>query len=135
MDDKQIKGETVKAFWNMLKSSKPPKGILIIAVLLSIVETGSGLIVPLLTKDLVDQLASSSLELSIILVLALAFVLQAVTSGFAYYLMTYIGEKVVSSIRERLWAHILKLPIPFFDTFESGETISRVTQDTNTVKT
>ncbi|TXC91873.1 ABC transporter ATP-binding protein [Metabacillus litoralis] len=135
MDDKQIKGETVKAFWNMLKNSKPPKGILIIAVLLSIVETGSGLIVPLLTKDLVDQLASSSLELSIILVLALAFVLQAVTSGFAYYLMTYIGEKVVSSIRERLWAHILKLPIPFFDTFESGETMSRVTQDTNTVKT
>lgn len=135
MEDKQIKGETVKAFWNILKSSKPPKGILIVALLLSIVETGSGLIVPLLTKDLVDQLASSSLELSIILILAFAFVLQAITSGFAYYLMTYIGEKVVSSIRERLWAHILKLPIPFFDTFESGETMSRVTQDTNTVKT
>ncbi|WP_226665568.1 ABC transporter ATP-binding protein [Metabacillus litoralis] len=135
MENKQIKGETVKAFWNMLRKSNPPKGILIVAILLSIIETGSGLIVPLLTKDLVDQLASSSLELSIILLLTLAFVLQTVTSGFAYYLMTYIGEKVVSSIRERLWAHILKLPISFFDKHESGETMSRVTQDTNTVKT
>lgn len=48
--------------------------------------------------------------------------------------MTYIGESIVASIRKRLWEQILFLPIPFFDKNQSGETMSRVTQDTNIVK-
>ena len=48
--------------------------------------------------------------------------------------MTYIGEAIVASIRKRLWEQVLSLPIPFFDQHQSGETMSRVTQDTNIVK-
>ncbi|MEH7390143.1 ABC transporter ATP-binding protein [Bacillus sp. JJ1474] len=123
-----------KAFSQLLKEANPPKLIFILAIFLSLIETGAGLIVPLFTKSLVDQLAASALETSLIILLAAAFIVQTISSGFSFYFMTYIGEAIVASIRKRLWEQILLLPIPFFDKHQSGDTMSRVTQDTNIVK-
>ena len=123
-----------KNFWQLLKESNPPKLIFVIAITLSLLETGAGLIVPLFTKNLVDQLSTSALEMSVIILLAVAFIVQTISAGFSFYFMTYIGESIVASIRKRLWEQILFLPIPFFDKNQSGETMSRVTQDTNIVK-
>lgn len=123
-----------KAFWQLLKDANPPKWIFILAIFLSLIETGAGLIVPLFTKDLVDQLAASALETSLIILLSAAFIIQTIASGFSFYFMTYIGESIVAALRKRLWTQILFLPIPFFDKHQSGETMSRVTQDTNIVK-
>lgn len=130
-----LKMNHVKEFWSLMKGANPPKLIFFLAVFLGIVETGAGLVVPLFTRSLVDQLAQSALELSVILLLVLAFIAQTISSGFSYYLMTYIGEYIVASIRKRVWNHIIHLPIPYFDEHESGETMSRVSQDTTTVKT
>lgn len=129
------KADHVRTFWLLIKDSKPPVKILCVAVILSLLETGAGLIVPLFTKSLVDQLSQSALELSVILLLGVAFVVQAVSSGFSYYFMTNLGESIVASIRKRLWQHVLHSPIPYFDQHESGDTMSRITQDTNTIKT
>ncbi|MCM3411735.1 ABC transporter ATP-binding protein [Metabacillus litoralis] len=129
------KADHVRTFWLLIKGSKPPVKILCVAVILSLLETGAGLIVPLFTKSLVDQLSQSALELSVILLLGVAFVVQTVSSGFSYYFMTYLGESIVASIRKRLWQHVLHSPIPYFDQHESGDTMSRITQDTNTIKT
>lgn len=130
-----LKMNHVKEFWNLLKSANPPKTIFFLAVFLGLLETGAGLIVPLFTRSLVDQLAASALEFSIILLLGLAFIAQTISSGFSYYLMTYIGEYIIASLRKRLWNHVIHLPIPYFDEHESGETMSRISQDTTTVKT
>ncbi|KOP71732.1 ABC transporter ATP-binding protein [Cytobacillus solani] len=132
--NKEITSTNWKAFWQLLKEANPPKWIFILAIFLSLIETGAGLIVPLFTKALVDQLAASALEASLIILLAAAFIIQTVSSGFSFYFMTYIGEAIVASIRKRLWEQVLSLPIPFFDQHQSGETMSRVTQDTNIVK-
>ncbi|WP_282154395.1 ABC transporter ATP-binding protein [Cytobacillus gottheilii] len=123
-----------KSFWHLIKMSNPPKWLFFIAIILSLVETAAGLVVPLLTKSLVDQMAASALEASLIVFFAAAFILQTISSGFSYYFMTYMGEKIVASLRQRLWRHVLTLPIPYFDQHESGETMSRITQDTNIVK-
>ncbi|MGD6941847.1 ABC transporter ATP-binding protein [Cytobacillus gottheilii] len=123
-----------KSFWHLIKMSNPPKWLFFIAILLSLVETAAGLVVPLLTKSLVDQMAASALEASLIVFFAAAFILQTISSGFSYYFMTYMGERIVASLRKRLWRHVLTLPIPYFDQHESGETMSRITQDTNIVK-
>lgn len=135
MEKERLQVNHVKKFWNLIKDSQPPKLIFILAIFLGLLETGAGLVLPLFTRSLVDQLAQSALELYVILLLGLAFVIQTISSGFSYYFMTYIGESIVASIRKRLWNHIIHLPIPYFDEHESGETMSRVSQDTNTVKT
>ncbi|WP_456271262.1 ABC transporter ATP-binding protein [Bacillus sp. AK031] len=122
-------------FIHLLKIGRPSKWIFGGALLLSLLETAASLIVPLFTKSLVDQISGAGIEMSLILLLLAAFVVQAVAGGFSHYLMTYIGETFVAKIRETLWNHVLELPIPFFDSQQSGETMSRITQDTNTVKT
>ncbi|WP_394185435.1 ABC transporter ATP-binding protein [Metabacillus halosaccharovorans] len=136
MEQKSIpKVDHIRAFWSLIKKAKPPVKIFCVAAILSLLETGAGLIVPLFTKSLVDQLSQSTLELSVIFLLLFAFILQTVSSGLSYYFMTYIGESIVASIRKRLWKHVLHSPIPYFDQHESGDSMSRITQDTNTIKT
>ncbi len=134
MNEERKNKQNWRSFWQLIKAAKPPKWIIFAAIILSLFETTAGLIVPLFTKNLVDQLAASALELSLIGMLAAAFIIQTISAGFSFYLMTYIGEAIIASIRKRLWEQILHLPIPFFDKNQSGETMSRVTQDTNIVK-
>lgn len=124
----------VKVFLNLLKGVQPPKWLFVVAIILSILETVASLILPLFTRSLVDSLAASSLEMSVILWLAVAFIIQTIAAGFSYYSMSYIGEFIVAGIRRKLWDHVLHLPVPFYDEHESGETMSRVTQDANILK-
>ncbi|WP_096155436.1 MULTISPECIES: ABC transporter ATP-binding protein [Bacillus] len=123
-----------QSFLQFIKGSNVPKGLLAIALTISVIETIAGLVVPVFTMFLVDELSTTSFQVSTILFLAAAFVVQTISAGFSFYLLSYIGEKIVASIRNNLWKHVLALPIPFFDQNESGETMSRLTQDTNTVK-
>lgn len=124
-----------RQFLRMLYEAMPPKWILIAALILSIAESAGGLIVPIFTRDLIDQFAASGIDYRVILWLTAAFILQAAAGGLSFYLMTYIGETFVRRIRTRLWDHVLKLKVSYFDKHESGELMSRVTQDTNTIKT
>ncbi|MCD7036522.1 ABC transporter ATP-binding protein/permease [Metabacillus sp. GX 13764] len=131
-----MKGKNqLSSFIQLLKLEKPPVSMVVTVFLLSLLETGASLIVPLFTKQLVDQVSGAGLKPNIIVLLVSAFVLQTISGGVLYYLLSYIGETIVKGIRTSLWAHILKLPISYFDKHQSGETMSRITQDTNTIKT
>ncbi|WP_100330988.1 ABC transporter ATP-binding protein [Bacillus xiapuensis] len=133
-NDEQSAALRWKSFLQMFTKSELSKWMMIAAVALSLLETAAGLVVPLFTRDLVDQLAENQLRASVILWLCGSFFIQILSGGFSFYLMSYIGESVVQSIRQRLWKQILALPISYFDQHESGETMSRVTQDTNMIK-
>lgn len=123
-----------REFMNMMRGAVPSGWMFLFAALLALVEAAGGLIVPIFTRDLIDQFTISGINAGVVLWLTAAFIIQAAAGGFSYYMMTYIGETFVKNIRKRLWNHMLKLRVPFFDKHESGELISRVTQDTNTVK-
>ncbi|MEK5272123.1 ABC transporter ATP-binding protein [Aeribacillus sp. FSL K6-8394] len=114
--------------------ANPPFWIFVAAIVLSLLEAATGLVVPIFTRDLIDRFSTSSIETHLIFLLIAVFILQSATSGFSYYLMSYIGEYIVAKIRSKLWNHVLYLPIPYFDRHESGELMSRITQDTYTVK-
>ena len=129
------KKPSAASFINLLKRVKWPVKIMIIALLLAIVETIASLVVPLITSQLVDSLTLASFNWKIIGFLLIMFVLQAISGGFSFYMLTYIGEKVVANMREQLWSKILTLPISYYDQHETGETMSRITQDTSTLKT
>ncbi|TVZ85306.1 ATP-binding cassette subfamily B protein AbcA/BmrA [Aeribacillus composti] len=121
-------------FKKLIKMANPPFWIFVAAIVLSLLEAATGLVVPIFTRDLIDRFSTSSIETHLIFLLIAVFILQSTTSGFSYYLMSYIGEYIVAKIRSKLWNHVLYLPIPYFDRHESGELMSRITQDTYTVK-
>ncbi|MGP0580291.1 ABC transporter ATP-binding protein [Paenibacillus peoriae] len=120
-------------FIKLIASAHPPKAILIIALILTLIQTIAGLIVPMMTKGLIDGLTFSSLNRMVIVGLLGAFVLQAVASAVSIYMLNYAGHKIVANLRKRLWHKILSLPIPYFDRNRSGDTMSRVTNDTSLI--
>ncbi|PLT33617.1 ABC transporter ATP-binding protein [Bacillus sp. V5-8f] len=124
-----------KPFLQLIITEKPPVLLISTVLVFSLLETAASLVVPLFTKRLVDLMAGGEVQTSVILLLIGAFIAQTVAGGFSFYLLTYIGEKVIEGVRRRLWKHILQLPVSFFDANQSGETLSRITQDTNTIKT
>lgn len=128
------KPSAFRSFLALLKMLKWPIGITIFALILALIETIAGLVVPLVTKDLVDSLATSLFDWKMIALLFIIFIAQAVTGGVSFYLLTYIGERVVADLREKLWHKLLRLPIVYYDQNETGETMSRITQDTSTLK-
>ncbi|PSA94912.1 multidrug ABC transporter permease [Bacillus atrophaeus] len=122
------------AFFTLVKKTKPSYGKLAFALTLSIVTTLVSLLIPLLTKQLVDGFSMSSLSGGQIGLIVLVFVIQAGLSAYATYALNYSGQKIISGLRDLLWKKLIKLPVSFFDTKASGETISRVTNDTMVVK-
>ena len=111
-----------------------PKWMIAFAFLFSLVETGFGLVIPLLTMNFIDSFTEGGISPLLLGGVALLLIVQAVLSGIAFYLMRKIGEYVVAYIRNRVWRHVIGLPVGFFDNEESGELMSRILQDTSVIK-
>ncbi|WP_269410383.1 ABC transporter ATP-binding protein [Lentibacillus daqui] len=124
----------LKPFFSLILSTNIPKVALTIGLIASILTTIAGLVVPLLTKQLVDGFSASSLSIPLITAIACAFIIQAVVNGLSTYLLTAVGQKIVANLRENMWVKLIRLPISYFDKTSSGETVSRVVNDTNIVK-
>ncbi|WP_435921086.1 ABC transporter ATP-binding protein [Paenibacillus sp. DYY-L-2] len=123
------------AFYRLLKETKPSVGLLVIAIVLSIVSTLVGLVIPMFTKNLVDGFSLAALDRKQIIMLVAAFASQTLASGVGIFLLNYIGQKMVASLRDRLWKKMLVLPVSYFDNNRTGESVSRMTNDTGVIKT
>ncbi|MFB6804528.1 ABC transporter ATP-binding protein [Peribacillus butanolivorans] len=123
-----------RQFIRLVQQTKPSKRMIGIALVLSLSTTGVGLLVPLFTKNLINDFSISSLSTERITLLVLAIIVQALASGFSIYLLNRIGQSVVAGIRDQLWRKLLVLPVNYFDEHQSGETVSRMTNDTTVVK-
>lgn len=124
----------MQQLWTLLSSSQFPKKHLVVVLFFSLIETAAGLAVPLLTMSLINDFSIDGFTWSTVAIVVGVLILQAVLGGFTYYLMRRLGERVVANLRNSLWKHVLFLKVPYFDAHESGETMSRITQDTGVVK-
>src|SRR5690606_7422438 len=124
----------LKQLWELIKKSKFPKKLVIVVFVLSIIETLASLAVPLFTMNMINNFSTTGFAWTAVTAVALILVIQAVLSGLTYFLMRMLGERIVANLRNTLWQHILHLKTPYFDAHESGETMSRITQDTSVVK-
>ncbi|MCL7749778.1 ABC transporter ATP-binding protein [Halalkalibacter alkaliphilus] len=124
----------LKPFLSLVLSTKIPKTGLIIGLIASIITTLAGLIVPLLTRELVDGFSVEALSISIMFAIGLAFLVQAILNGLSIYLLSAVGQKVVARLREIIWVKLLRLPVTYFDNHSSGESVSRVVNDTSIIR-
>lgn len=121
-------------FIQLIKDTKPSIWMISIAVFLSVINTLVGLVIPLVTKTLVDTLSFTNIDYRIILLLIVAFVGQAVAGGVSVYLLSVIGQHIVAQLRVRLWDKLIVLPVAFYDKFRSNEMVSRMINDTAVLK-
>lgn len=130
--DRQKNG--LKPFFSLILATNIPKLALTIGLIASVITTLAGLVVPLLTKNLVDGFSVSSLSIPLIIAIVAAFIIQAVVNGISTYLLTAVGQRIVARLRDNMWVKLIRLPVSYFDRTSSGETVSRVVNDTNIVK-
>ncbi|WP_417714832.1 ABC transporter transmembrane domain-containing protein [Roseibium sp. SCP15] len=58
----------------------------------------------------------------------------ATASATRYFLVMWIGERVVAEVRSDVFAHMTRLSPSFYDSAKSGEILSRLTADTTQIK-
>ncbi|MDU6960964.1 MAG: ABC transporter ATP-binding protein [Staphylococcus sp.] len=110
-----------------------PYGLIITAVIISSLGSLSGLLIPLFTGRLVDKFSTNNINWNIVVLFASIFIINALLSGLGIYLLSKIGEKMIYGIRSLLWEHMIKLKMLFFDKNESGQLMSRLTDDTKVI--
>src|SRR5258707_12559867 len=65
--------------------------------------------------------------------LVVALVL-AIASGGRYYLVSWLGERVVGNLRRDLFAHVLRLGPAWFEVKRSGDVMSRISADAQLIE-
>ncbi|HDC8009764.1 TPA: ABC transporter ATP-binding protein [Staphylococcus aureus] len=117
----------------LFKKLSWPVGLIVAAITISSLGSLSGLLVPLFTGRIVDKFSVSHINWNLIALFGGIFVINALLSGLGLYLLSKIGEKIIYAIRSVLWEHIIQLKMPFFDKNESGQLMSRLTDDTKVI--
>ncbi|MCB0049957.1 MAG: ABC transporter ATP-binding protein, partial [Caldilinea sp.] len=70
----------------------------------------------------------------LVLALIAIFVLGAITGGLMFYSMGWAGQHVLRNIQEEVFAHLHKLSLGYYSRNESGDLMSRITNDTSTLQ-
>jgi len=70
-----------------------------------------------------------------VIVLVAVVVLLAGASYARFYLISWVGERVVADLRVAVFNHVIGLNLGFFETRSTGEILSRISTDTTLVQT
>lgn len=114
---------------NLIKLASISKKLFALSLIISIISTLLGLIMPIYLKIIIDQFQRTGLKsLDIILIIVL-FISSAILGSISLYIFKYIGSKSMLKIRSRIWENVLKLDLATIYKYESGEIISRLKND------
>ncbi|MGH8855114.1 MAG: ABC transporter transmembrane domain-containing protein, partial [Telluria sp.] len=122
------------------RAAHPDRRHLAWATLWLVVAAGLEVVGPLLGKMLIDDhLLTRNLDWTRIWLLLGGLVLTGWASSWIRYLqlirLSGLAMRSVRRLREWVYGHVLRLPMAFFDRAITGQLVSRVTNDTEAVKT
>ncbi|HCU06632.1 MAG TPA: ABC transporter permease [Holosporales bacterium] len=107
------------------------------ACLCMIIAALSTAALPFLIKDVFDDVFTKGDIKQLIIfcgTVLLAFICKGLASYGESVLMTWVGQKVISDIQNRLFKHLMQLDLLFFHNTTTGELLSRFTNDVNLMR-
>jgi len=116
----------------LLAYLRPHRRRMIAAFLLMIVASALSLVAPYLIKVAIDQpIAQGDTAglTQLALLTAITFVGLYLASSGQQYLLSWVGQRVLATLRAQLFRHLQALPLGYHDTHIVGVTISRVIND------
>lgn len=115
----------------------PYKGTLLFALLALLVAAAAMLILPMALRLLIDRGFAAN-DVTTINRYFAGFLVVALVFGFfaalRFYLVTWLGEKVVADIRNAVYRRVIFMDPTFFEVTKTGEVLSRLTTDTTLVQ-
>jgi len=88
------------------------------------------LIKPIFDEVLIQQVNLGPVALAIVVL----YLAKGVFSYFSTYLMSYVGQRTVMDLRNRLYGHILRQSVDFFSSKSTGTLMSHITTDVERVQ-
>ena len=112
---------------------KPYRGGIVVAVIALMFAAGAVLVMGAGLRALIDEGFrgdnAALLDNALIGLLAVIAVLAMATYG-RFYMVSWVGERVVADLRRAVFDHVLRLSPAFFEVTRVGEVLSRLTADT-----
>ncbi|OGU54870.1 MAG: antibiotic ABC transporter ATP-binding protein [Ignavibacteria bacterium RBG_13_36_8] len=132
--DDEILGKAydAKLMKRLLGYVKPYKKYVVLAILLNVVVAALGPVRPYLTKIAIDDYIASKNFNGLILISVLLFgslFLQSIIQYFLTYYTQLMGQKIIFDLRVKIFSHVQKLALKFFDKTPIGRIVTRVTND------
>jgi ATP-binding cassette, subfamily B, multidrug efflux pump len=120
----------------LLTYVKPYQLLVAGALALLCVEGALQLVGPILTRRVIDiaiPAKDSALVLTSCVLFLVTLIAQFLCSYGETWLTTTLGQRVMRDLRLKIFAHLQRLPISFFDRNPVGRLITRVTSDVETL--
>jgi subfamily B ATP-binding cassette protein MsbA len=113
------------------------RGSLAIGLALMVVNRLSGFVLPWTSKFLIDDIIGKH-QAQLLMPLAgaavLATIIQAATSFTLSQVVSIAAQRAITEMRKRVQAHVLRLPVSYFDSTKTGVLISRIMSDAEGVR-
>ncbi|MES2312250.1 MAG: ABC transporter transmembrane domain-containing protein [Pseudomonadota bacterium] len=99
--------------------------------------SGASLVLPMAFRHIIDQGFGHSSQAVInetfIALFGVALVL-AIATAARYFCITLLSERALASLRQKLYAQVIRLDVSFFERSRVGELLSRLSADTEVVQ-
>ncbi len=132
-----------KIKWGVLKRLLPylleHKAMLITALILVITSSALALAGPKLSGEAIKAIECGEANVNFKRVflfcglMAIFYIISSILSYFLSILMIKLSKKISFRMRKQVFNHLLKLPIGFFDKNQTGDIISRLSYDIDTI--
>jgi ATP-binding cassette subfamily B protein len=127
-----------KSLSGLLPFIRPYRWQVVCAVIFLMLAAGTTLAFPFALRALIDQglVVQSDANLLIVqfLELFLVTVALAVFSAVRFFMVSWLGERITNDVKNSVYAHVLRQSPTFFETTQSGEVLSRLTNDATLVQ-
>ncbi len=136
---KPVASEKKLAVQLLLQAAQPEKRHVVLGIVFLFLASGLEAVGPILGKAFIDHyLLPRNNDMWMMASLLLLFVLTGWLATWLRYLqlsrLAGVAMRSVRRLREQVYAHVLRLPMAFFDKAITGQLVSRVTNDTEAVK-
>ncbi len=116
---------------------RPHLGRLLLAGLCMAVAAGATAALAYLMEPVLDRIFLEK-DRELLIVVPLAVIVITLIRGAATYgqavLMAFVGQRVIADLQSRVFAHILRFDLAFFQDTASGKLVSRLTNDVNMMR-
>ncbi|MFJ2950474.1 MULTISPECIES: ABC transporter ATP-binding protein [unclassified Streptomyces] len=121
--------------WRLLLGYvRPHRWALLGGAVLSLMTGATGLMLPLVARDLIDDLSDDRAITGALLLMSALVVANAVLGALGSYVLRRTAESVVLGARRSLSSYLLRLRIAAVDRSEPGDLMARVTSDTTLLR-
>ena len=130
-------GTSLKPLRTLVPFIMPYRGTLVAALGALLVASAAMLSLPVALRYLIDNGFVANDVDTVNRYFGWFFAAACVFGGFAalrFYLVTWLGERVVADIRDAVYRRVIRMDPTFFEVTRTGEVLSRLTTDTTLVQ-